>query len=234
MEPLNQLSKLGALECVEADVLDAASIEAAVKGAPACGGVTRVTAGDIDVVGIFHTACPFFFTEENPQEQLVRPSVEGTLNVLKAASASPSARRVSIPQLFSHPAYLAALTPALCVPYAPPTGPIVMTSSFAAILNTNAAPDFVFVESHWHSISVPDADGNMPAPAANNWYRYWYSSPSILPNRKKTKAEKAAWEYMDTEQPPFDLGCINPPMVLGPNLNAVADVNHLNTSSKVV
>ena len=39
---------------------------------------------------------------------------------------------------------------------------------------------------------------------------------------------------MDTEQPPFDLGCINPPMVLGPNLNVPSDVAHLNTSSKVV
>lgn len=37
---------------------------------------------------VFHIASPFAITVDNPQEQLIRPAVEGTHNVLQAAALS--------------------------------------------------------------------------------------------------------------------------------------------------
>jgi len=43
---------------------------------------------------IFHTASPFALTVEDPDRDLIHPAVQGTQNVLQAASKSPSVKRV--------------------------------------------------------------------------------------------------------------------------------------------
>jgi nucleoside-diphosphate-sugar epimerase len=45
-------------------------------------------------------------------------------------------------------------------------------------------------------------------------------------------AEKAAWEFMDKEQPHFDLAALNPPLVYGPIAHHLESLEGLNTSNQ--
>ena len=76
-QKVDQLKKLGPVELVEADLLNPESWKNAVK--------------DIDVV--FHVASPLPIAHTGDEDLLIKPAVEGTLNVLKAASEA-KVRRV--------------------------------------------------------------------------------------------------------------------------------------------
>ena len=65
-----QFTRAGA-EVVEADLMDPASLEAAFQGEP--------------IVGLFHVAAPNPVRIENPDRDVVRPTLEGTQNILHAA-----------------------------------------------------------------------------------------------------------------------------------------------------
>merc|ERR1712217_132409 len=69
----------------------------------------------------------------------------------------------------------------------------------------------------------PDVNGVFPNPVPQNGYRY-----------SKLVAEKAAWDFAADEDCPFDVACINPPMVIGHNYNKPSSVEDLNTSSGVL
>jgi dihydroflavonol-4-reductase len=69
------LRELGVVDLVEADLNDDAGWESAMTGCSA----------------VLHTASPFFITDN--EEELVRPAVDGTLRVLRAAAAA-DVRRV--------------------------------------------------------------------------------------------------------------------------------------------
>lgn len=76
---LHQLPDAGRLTLHRADLLETGAFHPIVAGA--------------DVV--IHTASPFVTQGvDDPQEELVRPAVDGTRNVLTAAGATPSVRRV--------------------------------------------------------------------------------------------------------------------------------------------
>jgi nucleoside-diphosphate-sugar epimerase len=45
-------------------------------------------------------------------------------------------------------------------------------------------------------------------------------------------AEKAAWDFMEKETPPFDLVTINPPLVYGPVVHNLESLIGLNTSNQ--
>ena len=47
----------------------------------------------------------------------------------------------------------------------------------------------------------------------------------------KTFAERAAWDFVEKNNPSFSIATILPPMVYGPNANTVKSLDHLNTSS---
>lgn len=66
------------LELVKADLLDECSFDAAVEGCK----------------GVFHTASPVAMITENPEEDLIKPAVKGTLNVLNACAKAKSVKRV--------------------------------------------------------------------------------------------------------------------------------------------
>jgi dihydroflavonol-4-reductase len=83
---------------------------------------------------------------------------------------------------------------------------VVVTSSFAALSDE---PDADHV--------LTDADWNEASSLTRNPYYY-----------SKVLAEKAAWKFVDTERPGFDLVTINPCLVIGPSLTA-----GLNTSNGV-
>jgi nucleoside-diphosphate-sugar epimerase len=103
---------------------------------------------------------------------------------------------------------------------------VVVTSSFGAIMNVggrNPYPmDFHYSEDFWNSSSAP-VDGVFPEPRNVHAYRW-----------SKTVAERAAWDFVASEKPRFDITCICPPMVLGPNLQKLSSKKDLNQSSLIL
>jgi nucleoside-diphosphate-sugar epimerase len=134
---------------------------------------------------VLHTASPFHFNVTDVKKDLLDPAIIGTTGILKAVKKSaPSVKRV------------------------------VVTSSFAAILNATQH-EKVYSEAHWNPITAEEATQN-PA----NGYR-----------ASKTFAERAAWEFVEKEKPNFDLATINPPLVLGPVVHYFNSLDAINTSN---
>ena len=69
--------------------------------------------------GVFHTASPFFFQTKDPENELLKPAIEGTLSVLNSAYNTPSVKRV------------------------------IVTSSTAAVMIGNYDTNHEFVEDDW-------------------------------------------------------------------------------------
>eukprot|EP00405_Crypthecodinium_cohnii_P019068 CAMPEP_0206481050 /NCGR_PEP_ID=MMETSP0324_2-20121206/37855_1 /ASSEMBLY_ACC=CAM_ASM_000836 /TAXON_ID=2866 /ORGANISM="Crypthecodinium cohnii, Strain Seligo" /LENGTH=373 /DNA_ID=CAMNT_0053958347 /DNA_START=60 /DNA_END=1181 /DNA_ORIENTATION=+ len=101
---------------------------------------------------------------------------------------------------------------------------VIVTASFACIANMGAVPpDYTYSSKDWNVTSMPDENGKFEEPFIMNGYRY-----------SKVVAEKSAWDFANQEDCPFDLACINPPMVVGTNINKVRTPEDLNTSSILV
>ncbi|OAL35898.1 hypothetical protein AYO20_04804 [Fonsecaea nubica] len=87
--------------------------------------------GAVDgVTGIIHTANPFILDPKDNEEELLKPSINGVLNVLKAgATQGPTLRRV------------------------------VLTASFACILDLSQGlrPDYTYSESDWNPATFEEA-----------------------------------------------------------------------------
>lgn len=103
---------------------------------------------------------------------------------------------------------------------APGVKRVVITSSFASIINPSKGnwPDHTYSESDWNPISAQQAVEN-PA----NGYR-----------ASKTFAERAAWDFIEQEQPNFTLATMCPPLVLGPIVHYLNSLDALNTSNQRV
>ncbi|EXJ92162.1 dihydroflavonol-4-reductase [Capronia epimyces CBS 606.96] len=101
--------------------------------------------------------------------------------------------------------------------FAPSVKRVVITSSLAAMNNTKHPPK-VYNEEIWNEMTMEEALTTTDAQAA---YR-----------ASKTFAEKAAWEFVQTQSPNFSLTVLNPPMVYGPILHHIVSLDELNTSSK--
>jgi nucleoside-diphosphate-sugar epimerase len=138
--------------------------------------------------GVLHTASPFHFNVTDPKKDLLDPAIIGTTGILKAVKK-----------------------------YAPTVKRIVITSSFAAILNATKH-EKVYSEKNWNPITEEEAVQN-PA----NAYR-----------ASKTFAERAAWEFVEKEKPNFDIATINPPLVLGPVVHYLNSLDTINTSNERV
>lgn len=100
---------------------------------------------------------------------------------------------------------------------APSVRRVVVTSSFAAILDDDkiSDPKTVFSEKSWNPVVAEDAHKN-----ASTAYR-----------ASKKLAEKAAWDFVKdpANGAKFSLATINPPMVFGPVVREAAApilVNH--------
>lgn len=100
---------------------------------------------------------------------------------------------------------------------APSVKRVVITSSFAAISNPKNPPS-VYNEDIWNEMTMDEALTTTDAQAA---YR-----------ASKTFAEKAAWDFVRSQNPNFSLTVLNPPMVYGPIRHPVASLDDVNTSSK--
>lgn len=103
---------------------------------------------------------------------------------------------------------------------APGVKRVVVTSSFASVLDEAKFfdPTHTFTEASWNPAGL-DAIHNSPATA----YRV-----------SKTLAEKAAWEFVESEKPTWDLVTICPPLVLGPVVHHLASLESINTSNERV
>ncbi|WVQ78700.1 hypothetical protein IAT38_000787 [Cryptococcus sp. DSM 104549] len=95
---------------------------------------------------------------------------------------------------------------------------VVVTSSVAAIMMPKTGP-FTFTEEDWNTESpeVVEKEGDQ-APGSH------------LYRASKTLAERAAWDFMDSNKPEWDLVVLNPPFVFGPIIHQVESPQQLNTS----
>ncbi|KAK6214282.1 hypothetical protein LQW54_004508 [Pestalotiopsis sp. IQ-011] len=135
---------------------------------------------------VIHTASPFHDNFADPVEGLLKPAINGTKNILQAIKA-----------------------------YAPTCKRVVITSSFAAIVNP-ARPPKIYDETSWNPVTWDEA-----VTERTKAYR-----------GSKTFAEKAAWDFLNTEKPGFDVTTICPPLVYGPLKHHLSTLNNLNTSNQ--
>lgn len=138
---------------------------------------------------VLHTASPFHFKITDPKKDLIDPAVNGTTGILHAiAKSAPTVKRV------------------------------VITSSFAAILDASRAsdPTATFSEKSWNPVTIDDI----------------HKDPSTAYRASKTLAEKAAWEFVKTNKVNFDIVTVNPPLVFGPVVHHLASLSSINTSNE--
>ena len=123
-----------------------------------------------DVSIVLHVASPFPAVQPRDENEVIRPAVDGTLRVLKAAKAAGTVKRV------------------------------VVTSSTAAICyGTTYTSDKIYTEKDW---SDPEGKGSPITPYA----------------KSKTLAERAAWDFIESEGGEMELTVVNPVGVFGPAL----------------
>ncbi|KAF8608364.1 NAD(P)-binding protein [Ceratobasidium sp. AG-I] len=94
---------------------------------------------------------------------------------------------------------------------------IVVTSSFASISDVTKGdrPGYEYSEKDWNPLTFEQSEQNALAGYVGS----------------KALAEKAAWNFIESEKPEFDLVTICPPMVYGPVIQEVTSMKQLNTSS---
>lgn len=104
--------------------------------------------------------------------------------------------------------------------YGPQIKRVVVTSSYAAMTDITAKPD--------PSISADE----------NSWSPLTWET-SLVNGRvgycgSKKLAEKAAWDFVETEKPLFVLSTVNPVFVFGPQAFDEMVKDNLNTSSEII
>ena len=106
------------------------------------------------------------------------------------------------------------------IKYAPEVKRVVLTSSIAAIQTFGklANPKEIYNEQSWNKILFDEAT----------------ESPLLAYVGSKTFAEKAAWKFINDNNPNFTLSIINPAMVFGPQAFPIVNPSELNTSSEVI
>jgi nucleoside-diphosphate-sugar epimerase len=136
---------------------------------------------------VVHTASPFFLGHTDPVKELLDPAIKGTNGILKSIHAhAPSVKRV------------------------------VVTSSFAAIVNPDNHPA-VYNEESWNPVTAEQA-----------------LLPSYTYRASKTFAERAAWDFVAANKPNFSLTVLNPPLVLGPVIHHLSSLDGINASNERV
>lgn len=102
--------------------------------------------------------------------------------------------------------------------YGPSVKRVVNTSSFAAIVDVSQGtrPGYTYSEADWNPMSYEEASTADATTA--------YCAAKAL-------AEKAMWNWVETEKPAFGLVSVNPAWVFGPHVGGVRDTKKLNESS---
>ncbi len=145
-----------------------------------------------DLDFVLHTASPFHYHFKDSYKDMLSPAVNGTIGILKSVKK-----------------------------YGPNVKHVVVTSSFAAILNSSklSDPTFTFDESCWNPLTWQEAKNDPYLP-------YTYS---------KIAAERGAWDFIKTEKPGFSLSTVAPPYVFGPQVFKSAwEHSEWNTSNEAL
>lgn len=121
-------------------------------------------------------------------DDFIKPAVAGTESVLRAASKEPRVKR------------------------------LVITSSYASILENRDPGTATFTEDDWNQQSIDAVEKE----GTEAWRMHWYRA-------SKTLAERAAWKYVEENKPSWDLVTVCPPYVLGPIIHEAATPESLNT-----
>lgn len=140
------------------------------------------------VAGVIHTASPFVLQVEDNERDLLDPAIKGTNRILESVAA-----------------------------HAPQVKRVVITSSFAAILDPmqQHRPGYTYTEKDWNPTTFAEAVQTDSGAVA-------YCASKVL-------AEKAAWDFVEHKKPGFTVSTICPPMIYGP-VEHDADIKKLNTS----
>ncbi|KAL4973381.1 hypothetical protein BDW66DRAFT_162102 [Aspergillus desertorum] len=153
------------------------------------------------VDGIIHTASPFTYDTKDNEKELIIPAINGVKAVFEAAAAAA----------------------------APTIKRIVLTSSFASVIDVNrrAGPRpgsdgyFIYTAADWNPLSYAEAIDK--------------STSAVVAYRGSKKfAELAAWEFIRDRKPSFDLVTLCPPMTFGPVVHPVPCVESLNESNAML
>jgi NADPH-dependent methylglyoxal reductase len=126
------------------------------------------------VTGVVHTANPFIMNPKDNEEELLKPSITGVLNALRAAAKQGrSLRRV------------------------------VLLASFASNLDLSKGtrPGFTYDDTTWNPATYEEAK-------ASDSGAFSYCAAKAL-------AEKAAWDWIETNQPSFSFVALDPPWIFG-------------------
>ncbi|KAF2738164.1 NAD(P)-binding protein [Polyplosphaeria fusca] len=153
------------------------------------GAFDQAVISDPPFEAVLHTASPFHFNVTDVKKDLLDPAIIGTTGILKSIKKS-----------------------------APSVKTVVITSSFAAIVNPSKGfwPGHEYTEEDWNPITMEEAQEN----------------PMSGYRASKTFAEKAAWEFLEKQKPNFSLATINPPMVFGPIIHNLDTLENINTSNQ--
>ena len=153
------------------------------------GAFDKAVISDPPFEAVIHTASPFHFNVTDIQKDLLDPAIIGTTGILKSIKKS-----------------------------APSVKKVVITSSFASIINPDKGqwPDHTYSEADWNPITKDEAVKN-----SANGYR-----------ASKTFAERAAWDFLEQEKPDFTISTMCPPLVLGPIVHYLNSLDALNTSNQ--
>lgn len=97
---------------------------------------------------------------------------------------------------------------------------IIITSSFAAVNDSSKGlrPGYVYTEKDWFPVTYEEA-------AATN------DNPGKVYCASKLLAEKAAWNFIEKQNPTFTIATICEPMVHGPRVDNLKSLDDLNTSN---
>ncbi|KDN36642.1 putative D-lactaldehyde dehydrogenase [Tilletiaria anomala UBC 951] len=101
---------------------------------------------------------------------------------------------------------------------------VVITSSYAAVIDSSK-PDRMYlnVDEDWNEYDPKEVE------------KQGKDVPGIVAYRaSKVLAEKAAWKFVETHKPTWDLSTVQPPLVLGPLIHEVSTSEQLNTSAAYV
>lgn len=148
---------------------------------------------------IVHVASPYVLKAKNNKRDIIDPALHMTRNVLEAALKAENKSKS------------AGTTPQL--------KRIVVTSSFAAILNPLRGiekRDYTYTDKDWQPIQY-------------SFMGMFYSPLAYLIS--KTLAEKSVWDFLDKHKPQFDAATVNPPQIYGPIIHEVKSEDAINTSS---
>ncbi|WVQ82612.1 hypothetical protein IAT38_004743 [Cryptococcus sp. DSM 104549] len=96
---------------------------------------------------------------------------------------------------------------------------VVITSSVAAVEDFASPGPRRLTEDDWNTTSVDHVKEKGVD-----------SNPLHAYQASKALAEKALWEFIETEKPSWDAAAINPPWVLGEVIHEVSDPAKINTS----